>query len=83
MHNTSYEDAQNVRISFYSNTLKLLSGTYDEPGNSGKSLTINDAFRSDEIIVSTLAQGRRFELMTFQPNAALLLKCFSFDYKST
>ena len=56
-YNTSYEDAKNVRISFYSNTLKLLQGTYDKPGHSGQSLTIRDAFHSGEIVVSNLTQG--------------------------
>ena len=56
--NTSYESAKNVRITFYSNTLKILNGTYNTPNNSGNSLTVNNKFRSGEINVATLAQGR-------------------------
>lgn len=58
-YNTSYESAKNVRITFYSNTLKILQGTYNTPNNSGNNLTVNnERFRSGEINVATLAQGR-------------------------
>ncbi|KAL9974032.1 hypothetical protein ACROYT_G020561 [Oculina patagonica] len=59
MENTSYEDAQNVRVSFYSNTLQILEGTYDEPGGSDQPLTINSHFQSGEIAVATLAKGQQ------------------------
>ena len=54
MENTSYEDAKSVRVSFYSNTLKILKVTY----NASQSLTMKDDFHSDEIVVSTLSQGK-------------------------
>lgn len=57
-YNTSYEGAKNVRITFYSNTLKILQGTYITPPNSGNNLTVNNEFRSDEINVAALAKGR-------------------------
>ena len=58
--NTSYESAKNVRITFYSNTLKILHGTYNTPSNSGNNLILNNntEFHSGEINVPTLAQGR-------------------------
>ena len=56
--NTSYEDAENVRISFHSNTLQILSGTYNESGNAGQPLTKIDKFHSGVINVSTLTQGK-------------------------
>lgn len=54
MENTSYEEAKNVRVSFYSNTLKILKVTY----NDSQSLTMKDDFHSDEIFVSTLSPGK-------------------------
>lgn len=57
MENTSYEDAKNVRISFYSNTLRILKGVYNESGNANKDLNIIDGFRSDESSVPNLPQG--------------------------
>ena len=56
--NTSYESAKNVRITFYSNTLKILNGTCDTPNNLGNNLILNNEFHSGEINVPTLAQGR-------------------------
>ena len=56
--NTSYESAKNVRITFYSKTLKILQGTYNTPNNSGNNLILNNESRSGEINVTTLAQGR-------------------------
>lgn len=58
-YNTSYEDAKDVRISLYSNTLKFLNGTYDTPTSQGNPLLINDAFHTGEISVPTLAQGNQ------------------------
>lgn len=58
MENTSYEDAKSVRVSFYSNTLKISKVTYNDPNSVGQSLTIKDEFHSDEIFVSTLSQGK-------------------------
>ena len=58
MENTSYEDAANVRISFYSNTLKILSATYSAPNNASQSLGTKDEFHSNEILVPTLSQGK-------------------------
>jgi len=58
-YNTSYEDAENVRISFHSNRLKIMQGTYDEPSNQGNPLTMSDDFHSDEISVPTLAKGQQ------------------------
>lgn len=58
MENTSYEDAKNVRISFYSNTLRILKGVYNESGNANKDLNIIDGFRSDESSVPNLPQGQ-------------------------
>ncbi|XP_073252900.1 uncharacterized protein [Porites lutea] len=59
--NTSYESAKNVRITFYSNTLKILHGTYNTPSNSGNNLILNNntEFHSGEINVPTLAQGEK------------------------
>lgn len=54
MENTSYEEAKSVRVSFYSNTLKILKVTY----NDSQSLTMKDDFHSDEIFVSTLSPGK-------------------------
>lgn len=54
MENTSYEEAKSVRVSFYSNTLKILKVTY----NDSQSLIIKDDFHSDEIFVSTLSPGK-------------------------
>lgn len=58
MENTSYEDAKNVRVSFYSNTLKILTATYSDPNNASQSLKKKDDFHSDEILVPTLSQGQ-------------------------
>lgn len=58
MENTSYEDAKNVRVSFYSNTLKILTATYSDPNNASQSLKKKDDFHSDEILVPTLSQGK-------------------------
>ena len=59
MENTSYEEAQNVRISFYSNTLRISKGTYNASG-SDQSMSINsDGFSSGEISVATLSKGKR------------------------
>jgi len=54
MENTSYEEAKSVRVSFYSNTLKIMKVTY----NGSQSLTMKDDFHSDEIFVSTLSPGK-------------------------
>ena len=54
MENTSYEDAKNVRVSFYSNTLKILTATY----NGSQSFTMKDDFHSNESSVPTLSQGK-------------------------
>ena len=58
MENTSYEEAKNVRVSLYSNTLKILSATYSDPNSASQSFTMKDEFHSDEINVTTLPQGK-------------------------
>ena len=58
MENTSYEDAKSVRVSFYSNTLKILSATYSAPNSASQSLGTKDEFHSNEILVPALSQGK-------------------------
>lgn len=58
-YNTSYEDAENVTISFNSNSLKILSGTYRISSGSETPLTLKDNFSSNAIEVAQLAMGKK------------------------
>ncbi|PFX24679.1 uncharacterized protein LOC111331343 [Stylophora pistillata] len=59
LENTSYEDAKNVRISFHSNTLKILQSVYyNESANTSLPLTRIDDFHSSGDTFLILQQGQ-------------------------